>query len=93
MNAGCGAPIRASESGVVIYSGWKGGYGNAVIIDHGGGMSTLYAHQSRLGVSYGESVGIGDTIGWIGTTGVSTGCHLHFEVRINGAPVDPTPYF
>ncbi len=92
MNAGCGAPIRAAESGTVIFSGWKGGYGNATIIDHGGGMSTLYAHQSRLGPSYGASVGIGDTIGWVGTTGVSTGCHLHFEVRINGNPVDPAPY-
>ena len=92
MNAGCGAPIKAAESGTVIYAGWKGGYGNAVIIDHGGGMSTLYAHQSRMGVSYGTSVSIGDVIGWIGTTGVSTGCHLHFEVRINGNPVDPAPY-
>jgi len=92
MNAGCGAPIRAAESGTVIFAGWKGGYGNAVIIDHGGGMSTLYGHQSRLGVSYGTSVDIGDVIGWIGTTGVSTGCHLHFEVRVNGTPVDPAPY-
>jgi murein DD-endopeptidase MepM/ murein hydrolase activator NlpD len=92
MNAACGDPIHAAESGTVIYAGWRGGYGNAVIIDHGGGMSTLYGHQSRLGVSYGQSVHIGDTIGWIGSTGVSTACHLHFEVRINGAPVDPTPY-
>ena len=92
MNAGCGAPIRAAESGVVIYSGVKGGYGNTIIIDHGGGMSTLYAHQSRLGLAYGSSVGIGDTIGWIGNTGVSTSCHLHFEVRIDGSPVDPAPY-
>ena len=92
MNAGCGEPIKAAESGTVISAGWRGGYGNAIIIDHGGGMSTLYGHQSRLGVSYGASVGIGDVIGWIGTTGVSTGCHLHFEVRIGGNPVDPTPY-
>ncbi|MCB2224747.1 MAG: peptidoglycan DD-metalloendopeptidase family protein [Actinobacteria bacterium] len=92
MNAGCGAPIKAAESGVVIFAGVKGGYGNAVIIDHGGGMSTLYGHQSKLGVSYGQTVGIGDVIGWIGSTGVSTACHLHFEVRINGVPVDPAPY-
>ena len=92
MNAGCGAPIVASESGTVIFSGWKGGYGNATIIDHGGGMSTLYAHQSRLGASYGQSVTVGSVIGWIGTTGTSTACHLHYEVRINGSPVDPAPY-
>ena len=92
MNAGCGAPIRAAESGTVIYTGWKGGYGNAIIIDHGGGMSTLYGHLSRMGLAYGASVNIGNVIGWIGTTGVSTGCHLHFEVRINGNPVDPAPY-
>ena len=72
MNAGCGAPILASESGTVIFSGWKGGYGNAIIIDHGGGMSTLYGHQSRLGLSYGQSTTVGDVIGWIGTTGMST---------------------
>lgn len=92
MNAGCSAPIVAAESGTVIFSGVKGGYGNAIIIDHGGGMSTLYAHQSRLGVFYGANVGIGDVIGWIGSTGVSTACHLHFEVRVNGDPVDPAPY-
>jgi len=92
MNAGCGAPIHAAASGTVIYSGWRGGYGNATIIDHGGGMSTLYGHQSTLGAGYGVTVNAGDVIGWIGTTGVSTGCHLHFEVRINGNPVDPAPY-
>ncbi len=92
MNAACGASIYAAESGSVIFSGWKGGYGNATIIDHGGGMSTLYGHQSSLGAGYGATVNAGDVIGWIGTTGVSTGCHLHFEVRINGSPVDPAPY-
>ena len=92
INASCGASIYAAESGTVIYSGWKGGYGNATIIDHGGGMSTLYGHQSTLGAGYGATVNAGDVIGWIGTTGVSTGCHLHFEVRINGSPVDPAPY-
>lgn len=92
MNAGCGEPIYAAESGTVIYSGWRGGYGNAIIIDHGGGIATLYGHQSALGASYGQRVSRGDVIGWIGTTGVSTGCHLHFEVRVNGNPVDPTPY-
>jgi murein DD-endopeptidase MepM/ murein hydrolase activator NlpD len=62
------------------------------MIDHGGGMSTLYAHQSVVGAAYGQQVSTGDVIGWIGTTGVSTGCHLHYEVRINGSPVDPAPY-
>jgi murein DD-endopeptidase MepM/ murein hydrolase activator NlpD len=92
MNAGCGAPIRAAEAGTVIYSGVKGGYGSTIIIDHGGGLSTLYAHQSTLGAGYGVVVEVGEVIGWIGSTGVSTSCHLHFEVRVNGVPVDPTPY-
>jgi murein DD-endopeptidase MepM/ murein hydrolase activator NlpD len=92
MNAACGDPIRASAAGTVIYVGWRGGYGNTVIVDHGGGMSTLYAHQSSMGSAYGQSVAAGEVIGRIGTTGVSTGCHLHFEVRVNAVPVDPAPY-
>ncbi len=92
MNAGCNAAIRAAGEGRVIFSGWRGGYGNAIIIDHGGGMVTLYAHQNRLDVGYGAPVATGDIIGLIGSTGTSTSCHLHFEVRINGDPVDPTPY-
>ena len=93
MNGNCGQPIAAAAAGRVIYSGWRGGYGNTIIIDHGGGMATLYAHQSSLGVSYGQQVGAGQVIGWVGTTGLSTSCHLHFEVRISGVPVDPFPYF
>ena len=62
------------------------------MIDHGGGMSTLYAHQTRLNVSYGQHVNRGDVVGWVGSTGLSTSCHLHFEVRIGGSPVDPSPY-
>jgi murein DD-endopeptidase MepM/ murein hydrolase activator NlpD len=92
MNGGCGTPIKAAAAGRVFLSGWHGGYGNTIMIDHGGGMSTLYAHQSSLGVSYGQQVTAGQVVGWVGTTGVSTGCHLHFEVRTNGTPVDPAPY-
>ncbi len=84
-----GSPVLASDSGVVIDSGWMGGYGNCIIIDHGGGYSTLYAHCSELYVSYGQSVAKGQQIAAVGSTGNSTGPHLHFEVRINGEPVDP----
>ncbi|MCH7788919.1 MAG: M23 family metallopeptidase [Acidobacteria bacterium] len=81
--------IWAAKSGVVLYAGWNGGYGNAVVIDHGDGVTTLYAHQSELFVLAGDTVGSGDTIGAVGSTGLSTGPHLHFEVRINGFPNDP----
>ena len=93
MNASHGDRIIAAEDGVVILSGVKGGYGNTVMIDHGGGMVTLYAHQSKLGVSVGKTVTRGQTVGWIGSTGQSTGPHLHFEVRINGRPVNPVSYW
>jgi murein DD-endopeptidase MepM/ murein hydrolase activator NlpD len=92
MNGACGEPIRAAAGGRVFFTGWKGGYGNAVMIDHGGGLSTLYAHQSTIAVSYGDRVAAGDVIGWVGTTGLSTGCHLHWEVRVGGTPVDPSGY-
>ena len=84
-----GSPVLASDSGVVIDSGWLGGYGNCIIVDHGGGYSTIYAHCSELYVSYGQSVSKGQQIAAVGSTGNSTGPHLHFEVRINGEPVDP----
>ncbi|MGC1307261.1 MAG: peptidoglycan DD-metalloendopeptidase family protein [Phormidesmis sp.] len=84
-----GSPILAAETGVVIFSGWYGGYGNAVILDHGGGLTTLYAHASRLNVSEGSTVRKGDVVAAVGTTGLSTGPHLHFEVRRNGEPIDP----
>ena len=92
MNAGCGAPIRAAAAGRVFVNGAQGGYGITVMIDHGGGMSTLYAHQTRTNVSYGQTVELGDVIGYIGSTGLSTACHLHFEVRLAGRPVDPADY-
>jgi murein DD-endopeptidase MepM/ murein hydrolase activator NlpD len=92
LHASYGDPIHACRAGVVVSAGWLGGYGNAVIIDHGGGMATLYAHQSRMAVTAGEQVSAGQVIGYIGSTGFSTGPHLHFEVRVNGNPVDPAPY-
>ncbi len=92
IDGACGQPIYAAEDGTVLSAGSNGGYGNATVIDHGNGLSTLYAHQSSIGVSSGSSVSRGQQIGLVGTTGLSTGCHLHFEVRVNGEPVDPVPY-
>jgi murein DD-endopeptidase MepM/ murein hydrolase activator NlpD len=90
--AGSGTAIHAARGGTVIASGWQGGYGNVVIVSHGGGMSTLYAHQSRRAASDGQRVSQGDVIGYVGSTGHSTGPHLHFEVRIGGSPVNPRRY-
>jgi murein DD-endopeptidase MepM/ murein hydrolase activator NlpD len=92
IGADSGTPIKAAQAGVVVSAGWISGYGNATIIDHGGGVTTLYGHQSALGVSAGDKVSQGQTIGRVGCTGSCTGPHLHFEVRINGTPVDPMPY-
>jgi murein DD-endopeptidase MepM/ murein hydrolase activator NlpD len=85
-----GATIAAAAGGRVIYAGWYGGYGNAIIIDHGGSTSTLYGHCSQVFVSVGQDVQRGQAIGAVGMTGRATGPHLHFEVRVNGVPVDPT---
>lgn len=85
-------PIITAGAGTVIYSGWYGAYGNTVIIDHGKSYSTLYAHQSKIGVSSGQTVKAGQRIGYVGSTGWSTGPHLHFEIRIDGKPTDPLPY-
>ncbi len=90
IGAPMGATITASAPGKVIYSGWEGGYGNTIIIDHGGNASTLYGHCSQLFVSEGQDVQRGQAIGAVGSTGIATGPHLHFEIRINGVAVDPS---
>jgi len=92
MPAPYGTHIHAAREGIVTFSGWMRGYGNCVIIDHGNGLGTLYAHCSSLEVSVGDFVNRGQTIAKVGSTGYSTGNHLHFEVRINGEPVDPENY-
>jgi murein DD-endopeptidase MepM/ murein hydrolase activator NlpD len=91
IGAGYGAPIVASASGTVIFAGWMGGYGNFVIVDHGGGLSTAYAHQSSISVG-GGTVSQGQVLGYVGCTGHCFGPHLHFEVRVNGSAVDPLGY-
>jgi peptidoglycan DL-endopeptidase CwlO len=87
-----GTPIRAAASGRVAIAGWVGGYGNYTCIQHSGALSTCYGHQSRIGVSVGQSVSQGQVIGASGNTGNSTGPHVHFETRINGSPVNPMGY-
>ena len=87
-----GTPIRAAASGKVVLLGWTGGYGNYTCIQHGGGTSTCYAHQVRYGTSMGATVSQGQVMGYVGNTGNSFGAHLHFEVRINGSPVNPAGY-
>jgi len=87
-----GQPIWAAKEGVVILAGRNGGYGNTIVIDHGNGVATLYGHQSSFVISNGDFVETGQHIGNVGSTGLSTGPHLHFEVRIDGGVVDPLPY-
>ncbi len=87
-----GTPIRAAASGTIIYCGWESGYGNLTVIDHGGQLATAYGHQSSIAVSCGQQVAQGQVIGYVGCTGHCTGPHLHFEVRIDGNPVDPMGY-
>lgn len=92
IGADYGDSVVAADGGVVIYADWMGGYGKAVIIDHGGGISTLYAHNSELLVAEGQRVAKGQLISRVGSTGYSTGPHLHFEVREGGSPVNPMGY-
>jgi murein DD-endopeptidase MepM/ murein hydrolase activator NlpD len=92
IRAGVGTPVRATANGIVSYAGWKGGYGLTVIIRHNFGFSTLYAHLSRLSVGIGKRIERGDIIGYTGTTGYTTGPHLHYEVRVNDRPVNPKDY-
>ncbi|MGD0272218.1 MAG: peptidoglycan DD-metalloendopeptidase family protein [Gaiellaceae bacterium] len=92
IGAATGTPIYAAAGGTVIYAGWEGGYGNLTVIDHGNGLATAYGHQSQIVVSSGAIVSRGQLIGYVGSTGHSTGPHLHFEVRVNGTPVNPLSY-
>jgi murein DD-endopeptidase MepM/ murein hydrolase activator NlpD len=90
--APAGTPIHVAKAGDVIYAGWLNGYGNTVVVDHGDGVATLYGHQSRIGSTEGQTLNQGDVLGFVGSTGHSTGNHLHFEVRIDTKPVNPRPY-
>lgn len=92
IGAAYGAPVVAGDVGTVVFAGAMGGYGNAIVVDHGGGIATTYNHLSAVGVVSGQEVARGEMLGSIGCTGYCTGPHLHFEVRVNGAPVDPMPY-
>ena len=87
-----GTPIRASAGGTVAIAGWVGGYGNYTCIQHGGGIATCYGHQTSIGVHVGQHVRQGQVIGTVGCTGHCFGPHVHFEVRVNGTPVDPMGY-
>jgi murein DD-endopeptidase MepM/ murein hydrolase activator NlpD len=92
LRGSVGTPVLAAGDGIVVYAAFQPGYGNVVVIDHGRAVATLYAHQSRMGVRVGQTVKRGQVIGSVGATGYATGPHLHFEVRLAGAPVDPVPW-
>jgi murein DD-endopeptidase MepM/ murein hydrolase activator NlpD len=92
ISAASGTPIWAAAAGTVIYAGWLGGYGNLVVVDHGNGLATAYAHASAILVGVGQQVAQGETVALVGSTGYSSGPHLHFEVRVNGSAVDPLLY-
>ena len=92
INVAYGTPVYAADGGTVILSGWNGGYGNCIVINHGNGITTLYGHMSSLVASVGQSVSKGQVIGYVGSTGASTGPHLHWEVAVNGQRVNPLNY-
>lgn len=92
IDAAYGTSVMVTAGGKVTIAGWQRGYGNVVYIDHGSGLSTRYGHLSKIDVSVGQAVTRGQTIGLVGSTGRSTGPHLHYEVRINNQPVDPRQY-
>jgi murein DD-endopeptidase MepM/ murein hydrolase activator NlpD len=92
IGAACGETIHAAAAGRVVQAGWFGTYGNWVRIAHGNGLETGYAHETTISVSVGQTVKAGQAIGTVGSTGASTGCHLHFETHINGTAVDPVPF-
>jgi murein DD-endopeptidase MepM/ murein hydrolase activator NlpD len=89
LGAGMGTKVFSAEWGIVRRAEWLGGYGNTIMVDHGGGIWTLYGHLSKINVKVGQTVARGEVIGLVGSTGWSTGPHLHFEVRENGTPVNP----
>ena len=91
FEASFGTPIHAAGPGVVVIAGDCGGYGNCVVIDNGTQLATVYGHQSVVMANVGDHVDVGDVIGLVGSTGISTGPHLHFEVRLRGVPIDPVP--
>ncbi|MCW1430683.1 M23 family metallopeptidase [Novosphingobium sp. JCM 18896] len=93
LAAPTGSPIVATSDGVVTTADWRGGYGLFVALDHGRGLETRYGHMSRLGVGVGQRVSRGQILGFVGSTGLSTGPHLHYEMRVNGQPIDPLPSF
>ncbi|WP_160175896.1 M23 family metallopeptidase [Cryobacterium roopkundense] len=90
--APCGQPVFAATGGTVVDSGYQGSYGNWVLIDHGGGVETGYAHNSKVLVDAGQSVAAGDVIALVGSTGSSSGCHVHFETRVNGTRINPETF-
>lgn len=92
LGAPVGSAIRAIRGGTVIFAGWQGGYGQTTLIDHGNGVVSLYAHQSRFAVSQGARVSQGQVIGYVGMTGSTTGPHLHLETRVGGSAVNPRQY-
>src|SRR5690606_15166507 len=92
IRAAQGTPVDAAAEGHVLLAGWKGAYGNVVVVHHGGGLATVYSHLAGFTVDEGDSVAAGEVLGFVGETGRSSGPHLHFEVRVHGSPVDPFVY-